>query len=51
MKDVREIQAVLDQLQPLVNEGNPRAECIWDALRWVTGQEDESPFDTWLKVS
>ena len=46
MKDVREIKAELDKVHDLVNEGDPRAEVIWDSLRWVLEVEDaQSPVE------
>ena len=46
MKDVRQIKAELDKVHDLVNEGDPRAEVIWDSLRWVLEVEDaQSPVE------
>jgi hypothetical protein len=50
VKSPEEIQAVLDKVQPMVNEGNPQAECVWDTLRWVIGEDDEQdPYQLWVE--
>ena len=50
MRSVAEIQKVLNEIQPLVNEGTSEwAEIIWDTLHWALGVEGaQNPVEAWL---
>lgn len=39
-------QQEIERLRDKVNEGNRPAEVVYDTLRWVIGEEPESPATT-----
>lgn len=39
MRTAAELEAELNTIRDIVNEGNYPAEIIWDTLRWALGEE------------
>lgn len=48
MKTREEIEAMTEKLRDLVNDNDRTAEVIYDTLRWVTGEQTEDPYVTFI---
>ena len=46
MRTEEEIQAIKNKLYSLVDTGDHTASVIYDTLQWVTGDDDNDPYET-----